>query len=96
MGKLTCFELLPYQGELRTDLVAVCKNKRIQKEKVELRTALLKIQEEHENQQFDRTEDVNKPAKKFDIKVPEDESSSDLSDFELMLDDQPVAPPDNP
>ncbi|MFV2056237.1 MAG: nitric oxide reductase activation protein, partial [Thiohalomonadales bacterium] len=45
LGQLACFKPFPYQGELRLELVDACREKRISREKAEVRTALYKLQQ---------------------------------------------------
>jgi len=95
------FETICYQGILEHHKVEACMDKRIEKEKALLRTALYKMSEElndaeDENEQHGKTEASDR---KFEFNdISEDDLSDDqkeLEDFQLMLDDKPIAPPED-
>ena len=94
LGKLDCFAPFPYQGELRIDEVEACREKRITREKAELRTALYKMQQEMEPQEPQAESDQELDPKRFELTQPEEKNNSELLDFELTLEDAPVAPPE--
>ncbi len=102
LAKKYCDSLMPfesfcYQGVLEQDLVETCMARRIEKEKAQLKTALYKMSEEAS--QTEDTDDEIKQKRKFDLKeAAEDDLSDDqkaMEDFQFMLDDKPIAPPDD-
>ena len=80
-----------YQGELRPEAIAQCMAARIAREKILLRVKLAEMTQELKRQQSDEAE--NQPSR-FDVKQPNEELS-ELNQLELMLDDVPVAPPED-
>ncbi len=94
-GRLTPFRPFCYQGVLDHQNAEACMQRRMLKEKAQFRTALYKLSEELQS-----GPDEKKPREvKFDLKKPERAGSSDeqvdLRDFEFVLDDQPVQPPED-
>ncbi len=93
------FESFCYQGILDHELVEACMDKRIEKEKAQLKTALYKMTEELEDSVQQEDSEQDKRDHKFDLKeLPEKELTDDqkeLEDFQFMLDEQPIAPPED-
>jgi nitric oxide reductase NorD protein len=79
-----------HQGELRPDAVAISRAARLEKEKARLRIKLAELLEEHTpDQPLEKSTSPRQP----DIDVmPRDENG--LLDFDITLDDAPIAPPD--
>ncbi|MFV1985056.1 MAG: nitric oxide reductase activation protein NorD [Thiohalomonadales bacterium] len=99
-NSLTPFKSFCYQGILENDLVEACMDKRIEKEKAQLKTALYKMSEEvNEADNENEQQEENNQTHKFDLKdLATEELSEDqkeLEDFQFMLDEQPVAPPED-
>ncbi|MFV2060342.1 MAG: nitric oxide reductase activation protein NorD [Gammaproteobacteria bacterium] len=97
---LTPFQAFCYQGSLECELVEACMDKRIEKEKAQLKTALYKMSEElKDNEETDDTEKQSNSEHKFDLKDLSDsdlsEDQKELEDFQFMLDEQPIAPPED-
>ena len=76
-----------YQGELRLDAVAACAEKRIQHEKILLRVRLAQELEKHHAE-------AHGAKRQLDVR-PKDEERSGLPSLELILDDAPIAPPED-
>lgn len=81
-----------YQGRLFPEQVESAVSKRLHQEKAMLQRALARLSDNLKNSPIELAEHKDKP-RKFSIKTGE-ENHSDL-DFELLLDDQPIAPPDD-
>lgn len=79
-------EALCFQGELRLDVVAVCRAERIEREKILLR---VKLAQELEK----LAPDARSPAPQFDVKHAAENESSELPPMDITLDDAPIAPP---
>ena len=79
-------EVLCYQGELRLEEVAACASVRITREKIMLRVKLAQGLEKQEVEE-------RSPAPQFDVKQNADTEGNELSQFEITLDDVPIAPP---
>ncbi len=102
LAKQHCDSLIPFdsfcfQGILNNESAEACMAKRIEKEKAQLKTALYKMSEEAQG--AENTEQQDNQERKFDLKdISNDESSDDqkeLDDFQFMLDEQPIAPPED-
>jgi nitric oxide reductase NorD protein len=79
--------LPPYCGELRPDLVALCRNARIQKEKILLRVKLAELVQEQRRQKA-------REGAEFSLKnIPSDPQNLP-HEWELVLDTQPLPPPE--
>lgn len=89
---LTPFNSFCYQGILDNDQAEACIAKRIDQEKAQLKAALYKMNNE-------ANEPTEKKQDKFDLKDISNKDLSDdqkqLEDFQLMLDEQPLAPPED-
>ena len=79
-------EVLCYQGELRLEEVAACASVRITREKIMLRVKLAQGLEK-------QAVEERSPAPQFDVKQNADTEGNELSQFEITLDDVPIAPP---
>ncbi len=94
---LTPFDSFCFQGILDNESAEACMAKRIEKEKSQLKTALYKMSEEAQDAK--NTEQQDNQERKFDLKnISNDELSGDqkkLDDFQFMLDEQPIAPPED-
>ncbi len=77
-----------YQGELRPDAVANCRAARLEKEKARLRVKLAELEAELRQHQADAAEAPAGP--RFEAEAVEEDGRLD---FEITLDDAPVAPP---
>lgn len=78
------------QGCLRPELIAAARAARLDKEKARLRIRLAELLEDHEAAQADPLSPREAPA---ELKVePRDENGK--LDFEITLDDTPIAPPE--
>ncbi len=90
-GDLTLPSPLPYQGNLRPEDVAATRAVRLEKEKALLRVSLQKMVEEL--QQKHALEERREPPR-FSTKEVADADRPDGMRLELMLDDLPLAPPE--
>ncbi len=81
-----------YQGELRPGAVAACTAARQAKEKIQLRVKLAQLEEELARHRPASTDASPREPARFETKVNEHDGQLD---FELTLDDAPVAPPDD-
>ncbi len=79
-----------YQGELRPEAVAAALAERTVKEKALFRIALKEMLEEQQERRTDAAPDA---ARRFDAVTPD--ADRDKLEFELLLDDKPIAPPDH-
>ena len=80
-----------YQGELRPDAVASTLAARLEREKMLLRVKLAELVDDlHPSQ---REEEKKPPV--FNIKEPEQGSTPNIDQFEITLNDMPVAPPED-
>jgi nitric oxide reductase NorD protein len=93
------FNSFCFQGTLEQDLVEACMDKRIEKEKAQLKTALYKMTEEMNDADEQEEQEQDNREHKFDLKdLSINELSDDqkeLEDFQFMLDEQPIAPPED-
>ncbi|WP_413438689.1 nitric oxide reductase activation protein NorD [Sulfuriferula sp. GW1] len=81
-----------YQGELRPDAVASTMAARLEREKMLLRVKLAELVDDlHPSQ---REEDEKKPPV-FNLKEPEEGNVPNIDQFEITLNDMPVAPPED-
>lgn len=78
-----------YQGELRPEAVAECMAKRTEQEKMHLRIKLAQMVEELAKQ----TEAPRDAPVKIEVQEHQD-NPTDLPNFDITLDDMPVAPPE--
>ncbi|MDZ7595519.1 MAG: nitric oxide reductase activation protein [Thiobacillus sp.] len=78
------------QGCLRPDAIAAARAARLDKEKARLRIKLAELLEEHTAAQPDPLSGTEKPPE-LDV-TPRDENG--LLDFDITLDDAPIAPPE--
>jgi nitric oxide reductase NorD protein len=78
------------QGCLRPDAIAAARAARLEKEKARLRIKLAELLEEHQAAQPDPQAAAETPPE-LDV-TPRDENG--LLDFDITLDDAPIAPPD--
>jgi nitric oxide reductase NorD protein len=78
------------QGCLRPDAIAAARTARLDKEKARLRIKLAELLAEQQATQSE-TRPASEPAPEFDV-TPRDENGR--LDFEITLDDAPIAPPD--
>jgi len=80
-----------YQGQLRPDEVAARTAERVAKEKARLRVKLAELaRQEQEPQQQKETQPA---GRRFSLQAKDEHEG--LADFELVLDDVPVAPPED-
>ncbi|HWS11680.1 MAG TPA: VWA domain-containing protein [Rhodocyclaceae bacterium] len=80
-----------YQGQLRPDEVAARAAERVAKEKARLRVKLAELaRQEEEPQQRTQTQPA---GRRFSLQAKDEHEG--LADFELVLDDVPVAPPED-
>ena len=86
------FQAWCYQGELRPDSVAAARAARMEKEKARLRIKLAELMQEHESAQQDEPREATGSKQEFEV-TPRDENGA--LDFEITLDDVPIAPPDD-
>ena len=80
-----------YQGELRPDIVAGVLAARLEREKMLLRVKLSELVDDLHKQQ-DETE---KKPPVFSLKPPEEGNTPQIDQFEITLNDMPIAPPDD-
>ncbi len=80
-----------YQGELRPDIVAGVLAARLEREKMLLRVKLSELVDDLHKQQ-DETE---KKPPVFNLKPPEEGNTPQIDQFEITLNDMPIAPPDD-
>jgi nitric oxide reductase NorD protein len=78
------------QGLLRPDAIAAARAARLEVEKARLRVKLAELLEEHTSHQADSSTAAETPPE-FEVE-PRDENGK--LDFEITLDDAPIAPPD--
>ncbi len=79
-----------HQGELRPDMVAAARAARLARDKARLRVKLAQLLEENARAQVPQDGAADRPAIEV---LPRDENG--VLDFELTLDDVPLAPPDD-
>lgn len=80
-----------YQGELHPDEVEATMAARLEREKILLRVKLAKLLDEVKK----KSESEQEKPSRFDVKKKEHSDPQDVSQFELTLDDVPLAPPDD-
>ncbi len=90
--RLPDFEAWCYQGELRPDTVAAARAARLEKEKARLRVKLAELLREHQAAQPEQAEPAQPDKPEFEVTPREDNGALD---FEITLDDVPIAPPDD-
>lgn len=83
-----------YQGELRPEAAAHCRAARIAKEKMLLRVKLARLAQEMAQQQ-PAQEQAQKPVQPAAFELKPSEVASPAEAFELILEDMPVAPPED-
>jgi nitric oxide reductase NorD protein len=81
-----------YQGELRPDAVAAARAARLEKEKARLRVKLADLEEEHRRHAATEADAAEKKPALFEVEVRDQDGQLD---FELTLDDMPIAPPED-
>ncbi len=82
-----------YQGELRPDSVASTMAARLEREKMLLRVKLAELVDDLRPSQREEDEETEKKPPVFHIKEPEEGNTPNIDQFEITLDDMPVAPP---
>lgn len=82
-----------YQGELRPDSVASTMAARMEREKMLLRVKLAELVDDLRPSQREEDEEKEKKPPVFHIKEPEEGNTPNIDQFEITLDDMPVAPP---
>jgi nitric oxide reductase NorD protein len=90
--RLADFPAWCYRVELRPDVVAAARAARLEKEKARLRIKLAEMLQEHEAAQRDDAMESRNGKAEFEV-TPRDENGA--LDFEITLDDIPIAPPDD-
>ncbi len=95
LHQLEPFEPYCYQGLLQPELTARVMQARIEDEKKQLKNILRKLQDD-----FDEGKELKSPQslpgkERFDLKDINEQNSQQDFTMELMLDDQPITPPDN-
>ncbi|MES2365493.1 MAG: nitric oxide reductase activation protein [Pseudomonadota bacterium] len=88
-------EPICYQGELRPDAVASMLAARLEREKMLLRVKLAELVDDLRPSQRDEEEEKEKKPPVFNIKEPEEGNTPNIDQFEITLDDMPVAPPED-
>jgi len=81
-----------YQGDLRPDAVAAARAARLEKEKARLRVKLADLEEEHRRHASPQTEEAEDKKTPFEVEARDEAGQLD---FELTLDDMPIAPPED-
>ncbi|MES1998591.1 MAG: VWA domain-containing protein [Pseudomonadota bacterium] len=80
-----------YQGELRPDIVAGVLAARLEREKMLLRVKLSELVDDLHKQQ----DEAEKKPPVFNLKPPEEGNTPQIDQFEITLNDMPIAPPDD-
>jgi nitric oxide reductase NorD protein len=80
-----------YQGELRPDIVAGVLAARLEREKMLLRVKLSELVDDLHKQQ----DEAEKKPPVFSLKPPEEGNTPQIDQFEITLNDMPIAPPDD-
>ena len=88
-GKLDIPDPVCYQGTLYPEEVAACMQRRIEREKAQLRTVLRNISEELKKRDGDTDR-----QRQFDMRKHHDPSQPEATRLELTMDGEPIAPPD--
>jgi nitric oxide reductase NorD protein len=81
-----------FQGELRPDAVAAARAARLEKEKARLRVKLAELAEEARRQRPGENEEAPEEPARFAAEASDEDGQLD---FELTLNDAPVAPPED-
>ena len=80
-----------YQGELRPDIVAGVLAARLEREKMLLRVKLSELVDDLHKQQ----DEAEKKPPVFSLKPSEEGNTPQIDQFEITLNDMPIAPPDD-
>jgi nitric oxide reductase NorD protein len=81
-----------YAGELRPGAVAECRAARLDTEKARLRIKLAQMAEEHTRAPAEADNEIEPVAREFAVETHDE---AGRLDFELTLNDMPIAPPDD-
>ncbi len=81
-----------FQAELRPDAVAALRAARLEKEKARLRVKLAELEEEHRRHKAGEEREATPEQPRFDAEAIDQDGRLD---FEITLNDAPIAPPDD-
>lgn len=96
LDRLAAPTAFAYQGEMEPQLVAACLKKRLKKEKALFKISLKEMVDANASDQDESDNEPSQQAEhRFDARKIPDPSQPEGFSIEIMLDDQPVAPPDN-